>query len=619
VPQLVGQQPGPPVVEQPSALVPLSQVATVRSRSAPAIVPACRPAGGESTLLPRPVPLGHDVGMTETPHPLYAAHAETLTRALDAIIHRGYWSAHAESPSPRVYGETAAAEGEAAFRAYLGGDFPLDQPGTGDRVATEVSPYGIALDVRYPHAEPDALVAAATAALPAWRDAGPQARAGVCLEILHRLHQHVFELANAVQYTTGQAFVMAFQAGGAHALDRALEAIAYAYAEMTRHPATADWEKPAGRGEPLRMTKTFHVVPRGVALVIGCNTFPTWNSWPGLFASLVTGNPVVVKPHPRAVLPLAITVRYAREVLAEAGFDPDLVLLAAEAPGEKLASDLALHPAVKIVDFTGSTEYGDWLETHARQAAVFTEKAGVNTVVVDSTDDFAGMCRNIAFSLTLYSGQMCTTPQNILVPTAGIDTDQGHKSVAEVAAGLAEAVDKLTADPARAVAVTGAIVNEPVLARLAEAARVGEVVLPSREVTDPAHPDAVVRTPMIVRLGADAAAVYGREWFGPVSFVVETDSTEHSLEIFRKTVAARGALTASVYATDPKVLDAAEQAAVDAGVHLSCNLTGGVFVNQSAAFSDFHASGANPAANSALTDGAYVASRFRIVQSRRHS
>ncbi len=67
-----------------------------------------------------------------------------------------------------------------------------------------------------------------------------------------------------MQFTSGQAFVMAFQAGGAHALDRALEAVAYAYAEMTRHPAGADWEKPAGKGDPLRMTKTFHVVPRGV-------------------------------------------------------------------------------------------------------------------------------------------------------------------------------------------------------------------------------------------------------------------------------------------------------------------------------------------------------------------
>ncbi|MGW1058817.1 phenylacetic acid degradation protein PaaN [Micromonospora rubida] len=555
--------------------------------------------------------------MTETPHPLHDRHADTLNRALTAIAERGYWSAYPESPSPRVYGETAAADGKAAFEAYLNGDFPLDQPGTGDRVATEASPFGLELNVRYPHAGADELVAAASAALPAWRDAGPQTRAGVCLEILDRLHKHVFELANAVQFTSGQAFVMAFQAGGTHALDRALEAIAYAYAEMTRHPGTAGWEKPAGKGDPLRMTKTFHVVPRGVALVIGCNTFPTWNSYPGLFASLVTGNPVVVKPHPRAVLPLAITVRYAREVLAEAGFDPNLVLLAPEAPGEKLASTLALHPAVKIVDFTGSTEYGDWLEANARQAMVYTEKAGLNTVVIDSTDDFAGMCRNLGFTLTLYSGQMCTTSQNLLIPSDGIDTDQGHKSFDEVAAGIAAAVGKITADPARGVELTGAIVNDGVLERLDEVTKVGEAVLESRAVEHPSYPGAVVRTPTIVKLAAGDTGTYSREWFGPISFVIATDSTAHGLEILRSTVGEKGALTAAVYSTDEAVLDAAEAAAVDTGVHLSCNLTGGVFVNQSAAFSDFHGSGANPAANAALSDGAYVSNRFRIVQSRR--
>ncbi|GGM13602.1 phenylacetic acid degradation oxidoreductase [Micromonospora yangpuensis] len=556
-------------------------------------------------------------GMTETPHPLYSRHADTLQRALTAITERAYWSAYPESPSPRVYGETAAADGHAAFEAYLDGDFPLDQPGGGERIATEASPFGLKLGVRYPHASVDELVTAASAALPAWRDAGPQTRAGVCLEILDRLHKHVFELANAVQFTTGQAFVMAFQAGGAHALDRALEAVAYGYAEMSRHPRTAAWEKAAGKGDPLRMTKTFHVVPRGVALVIGCNTFPTWNSYPGLFASLVTGNPVVVKPHPRAVLPLAITVRYAREVLAEAGFDPNLVLLAPEAPGEKLATDLALHPAVKIVDFTGSSEYGDWLEANARQAAVYTEKAGLNAVVVDSTDDFAGMCRNLGFTLSLYSGQMCTTSQNILVPAGGIDTDQGHKSFDEVAAGIAAAVGKITADPARGVELTGAIVNDGVLERLTEVTGVGETVLASRTVEHPAFPDAVVRTPTIVKLTAEDTGTYGREWFGPISFVIATDSTTHSLEILRTTVGEKGALTAAVYSTDEAVLDAAEAVAVDVGVHLSGNLTGGVFVNQSAAFSDFHGSGANPAANAALTDGAYVANRFRIVQSRR--
>lgn len=556
-------------------------------------------------------------GATGTPdHDLYLKHAETLDRALTAIRERDYWSAYPESPSPKVYGENAAAEGKAAFEAYLGKPFPLDQPG--DPVSTETSPFGIELGVSYPRTDVDTLIAAATAALPAWRDAGPRTRAGVCLEILARLHQHVFELANAVHATSGQAFVMAFQAGGPHALDRGLEAVAYAYAEQTRHPETARWTKPA-KGDPLTMVKRFHVVPRGVALVIGCNTFPTWNSYPGLFASLATGNPVIVKPHPNAVLPLAITVRYAREVLTEAGFPADLVQLAAEAPEDRIASTLATRPEVKIIDFTGSTAYGDWLEANAGQAVVYTEKAGVNTIVIDSTDDFAGMCRNIAFSLSLYSGQMCTTPQNILVPRDGIDTEQGHKSFAEVADGIASAVRKLTAaDPARGVEVTGAIANEANLRRLERARELGEVVLDSEALEHPTYPKAVVRTPLIVKQPADEAVI-GEEWFGPISFLVPTASTAESLALFRRLVGAKGALTASVYSTDEQVLAEAEQAALEVGVHLSCNLTGGVFVNQSTAFSDFHATGANPAANAALTDGAYVANRFRVVQSRRHA
>jgi phenylacetic acid degradation protein paaN len=553
---------------------------------------------------------------TVVSHELFTKHADTLKQALAAIAERTYWSAYPESPSPRVYGETAAPQGEAAFRAYLGQDFPLDQPGTDGHVATESSPFGVPLGIRYPHSSPDALIAAAVAALPAWRDAGPGTRTGVCLEILQRLHEHIFELANAVQFTTGQAFVMAFQAGGAHALDRALEALAYAYAEQTRHAASADWEKPAGKGDPLRMTKTFHVVPRGVALVIGCTTFPTWNSYPGLFASLATGNPVIVKPHPNAVLPLAITVRYARDVLSEAGFDPNLVQLAAEAPDEKLASTLALRPEVRLIDFTGSTAYGQWLEEHARQALVYTEKAGVNTVIIDSTDDFAGMCRNLAFSLSLYSGQMCTTPQNLLVPRGGIETEAGHKSFDEVAQGIADAVTKLTGDDARAVEVTGAIVNDDVLARIERARETGEVVLDSRTVAHPAFPDAAVRTPLILKVDADSAAIDG-EWFGPIAYLVATPSTVDSVELFRRTVGAKGGLTAAVYSTSEEVLDRVEQAALEVGVHLSENLTGGVFVNQSAAFSDFHASGANPAANASLTDGAYVAGRFRIIQARR--
>ncbi|MDQ1655532.1 MAG: hypothetical protein QOD41_615, partial [Cryptosporangiaceae bacterium] len=138
-------------------------------------------------------------------------------------------------------------------------------------------------------------------------------------------------------------------------------------------------------------------------------------------------------------------------------------------------------------------------------------------------------------------------------------------------------------------------------------------------ITHPAFPNAVIRTPAIVAVDAKRREVFGAECFGPVAFAVQTASTAHSIELFREVTGQRGAITASVYSADPAVLAEMEEAAQDTGVALSENLTGAVYVNQSAAFSDFHATGANAAANSSLTDGAYVAGRFRIVQVRKHA
>ncbi|MFG2263188.1 phenylacetic acid degradation protein PaaN [Streptomyces sp. NPDC048720] len=563
-----------------------------------------------------------------TAHDLIARHRPTLDQALEAIRTRAYWSPHPEHP--KAYGEQGsldAAAGKAAFDAVLGTRLDLGQPGTDDWVGGEVSPYGIELGVTYPHADPDVLLPAMKAGQRAWRDAGAETRAVVCLEILKRISDRTHEFAHAVMHTSGQAFMMALQAGGPHAQDRGLEAVAYAYVEQVRTPDAAEWTKPQGKRDPLALTKRFTPVPRGIGLVIGCNTFPTWNGYPGLFASLATGNAVLVKPHPHAVLPLALTVRIAREVLTEAGFDPNLVALAAERPGEGIAKTLATRPEIRIIDYTGSTSFGDWLEANARQAQVYTEKAGVNTVVVESTDDYKGMLSNLAFSLSLYSGQMCTTPQNLLIPRDGIRTDQGHKTFDEVTADLARAVDGLLGDDARANALLGAIVNPDVKARLEAAAGLGEVALASREITNPDFPGAVVRTPVIVKLdgarkfweGTEDEAAYMSECFGPVSFAVAVDSVADAVDLLRRTVREKGAMTVGAYTTDPEAERAVEEVCLEEAAQLSLNLTGGVYVNQTAAFSDFHGSGGNPAANAALTDGAFVANRFRVVEVRREA
>lgn len=552
-------------------------------------------------------------------HPLFSKHEATLQQALSAIETRAYWSPFAEMPSPKVYGESAAADGEASFRAQLDKPFELDQPASGGELGAETSPFGFPLGIRYPQASPDELIAAAAAAQAGWRAAGPSAWIGVSLEILARLNRASFEIANAVMHTTGQAFMMAFQAGGPHAQDRALEAVAYAWDALRRIPAEAHWEKPQGKNPPLAMHKRYTIVPRGTGLVLGCCTFPTWNGYPGLFADLATGNTVIVKPHPGAILPLAITVRIAREVLREAGFDPNIVTLLATDPDDgALVQSLAVRPEIRLIDFTGSTRNGDWLERHAHQAQVYTEKAGVNQIVIDSTDDLKAAARNIAFSLALYSGQMCTAPQNIYVPRDGIQTPEGRVGFDEVAQAIAGAVQKLCADPVRAVELLGTIQNDGVTARIDEARELGKILVNSQTLEHPAYPQARVRTPLLIQLDASERGSYTREWFGPIAFVIATDSTAQSLDLAGGIAAECGALTLSVYSTDETIIDGAYQAAIRGGVALSINLTGGVFVNQSAAFSDFHGTGANPAANAALADTAFVANRFRVVQSRAH-
>lgn len=552
-------------------------------------------------------------------HAFLERHREVLERAERAILGRGFHMVFPESPSRRVYGEDAAERGEAAFRAHLGRRFELDQPTSGAWVGEEESPYGIELGITYPAPDPDAQLAAALRALPALRDAGTGARVGVCLEILHRLNARSFEMAHAVMHTTGQGFTMAFQAGGPHAQDRGVEAVACAHALMGRIPERAVWEKSTGRDRIERFEKLYTIVPHGVGLAAGCSTFPTWNAYPAIFADLATGNPVLVKPHPRAVLPLAITVACAREVLREAGLPADAVQLVVDTGERPLARELAARPEIRLIDFTGSSAFGTWLERNAPHARVFAEKSGVNCVLVHSTDDYRGLLGNLAFSLCLYSGQMCTTPQNILVPASGVETPDGRRAPAEFAADLAAAIDGLLGDPARAVEILGCIQNPATLERIGRvAARLGgRVVRASAPLEHPRFPNARVRTPLLGLIPASEEELWMDELFGPISFVVEARDVDDALGAIGRAVRTKGALTLLAHAVDAAVLERVERLAVDVGVHLSENLTGQVWVNQSAAFSDYHATGANPAASATLVDEDFVASRFHVVQIRR--
>ena len=538
------------------------------------------------------------------------SHTETLDRAVQAIEERSYWSAYPEHP--KAYGEDAPTEGEAAFSALLGVPFETDQEHDGYMEVAETSPFGIDLGITYLATDVDVVVAAAVTAMGPWGKASADDRSDVCLEILARLASSSFEMAHTVMHTTGQRFLRAFPAGGPHALDRALEAVAYTYREQKRLPEPLTWEKPQGSRDPLVIEKRWITRPRGVAVLIGVSTFPTWNGYPGIFASLAAGNPVIVKPHPGTILPLALFVRIARDVLSERGLDPNIVQLLVDTPDAPVAKDLVMRPEVGIVDYTGGSAFGNWLEENVTHAEVYTEKAGVNSVILDSAPDLGSVFRNLSVSMTMYSGQMCTTPQNLFVPETGVAVDGETVSYEEVVEGFAKAIGGLLGDDARAGAILGAIKGSDTSDRIAEASTLGDVLLESREVPSEEFPNATIRTPVVVEVDGSSDA-FGHEMFGPVIFVVKTTSTEDSITLARTAALESGAITWLAYTTDDEVLDSVIDAAVEAGVSVAFNLTGGLFVNQSAAYSDFHVTGGNAAGNASLTDPAFVARRFVTV------
>ncbi|MFG6447542.1 phenylacetic acid degradation protein PaaN [Roseateles sp. BYS180W] len=552
----------------------------------------------------------------------FAKHQALLERARQACRERGHWSPFPDTAADYPDAEQAQSAARERFEAQLGRPFALEQPGTVGELGEEVSPYTQApLGIRYPRADPDALFAAAEAALPAWAEAGIETRIGVLMEAVDRLYREaLFEIALAVQHTSGQSANMAYAGSGVNALDRAIEALVHAEDAMRAVPVQARWARRFGSANVV-LDKRYRVVPRGVAVCFSCASFPTWNAWPSMLASLATGNPVIVKPHPAAVLPMALSVRLLRRVLTEAGFDPNLVTLALDSTAEPLGKVLVQHPATRIVDFTGSAQFGVWVEKNAHPAIVFTETSGCNTVVLESAADLDAALRALATTLCMFSGQMCTSPQNFYVPRQGVRTPSGLVSFDEVARRLAAAVQAIATEPRRAAMILAAIQAPQTVALLdeleARGAEVGEVLLGSHAYPHPAYPAARTRTPLLIRTDTRHRALYGQERFGPIGFVIACEDAADALAQATTDTREFGGLTAFLYSEDEAFIAAAEAAYARAGAQLTVNLIGPMPLNFAAAYSDYHVTGLNPAGNASLTEPNFVTSRFRIVQSRR--
>jgi phenylacetic acid degradation protein paaN len=545
---------------------------------------------------------------------LFEKHQKLIDSAISAVHNRTFFAAYPEQPSPAVYGETADADGQSKFKASLGKNFEeLKQASPEGWAGQEESPYlQEPLKISYPVFSAAALVDRSKKAYNTWRKVSAQDRAGILVESLERIKGRFFEIAYATMHTTGQAFMMSFQASGPHASDRALEAIASGLEELQRFPAKAFWDKPMGKFN-IQLDKEWRAVPKGVSVVIGCSTFPTWNTVPGLYASLVTGNPVIVKPHPGAILPIAIIVAEIQKVLVENNLDPNICQLGVDTYDKMITKQLAEHPDVKLIDFTGNSVFGSYLESIPGKS-VFTEKTGVNSVILDSALDADKAAANLAFSVTLYSGQMCTAPQNFYIPEDGINTPAGKVSFDDFAAKLAANINGLVDNPKAGPFVLGAIQNKKTTERVADAEKLpGKVWLKSRSIENPQFKNARITTPTLIEIDASKKDVFSKELFGPIVLLIKTKSTNESIALAQEMAMKHGAISCGAYTTDASTREKIADEMALAATPVSFNLTGGIYMNQNAGFSDFHVTGGNPSGNASFTNPEYVIKRFTWV------
>lgn len=545
---------------------------------------------------------------------LFKKHDTTINKAIQALHERTFFAAYPEQPSPAVYGETADADGQSKFKSFLGKKFEeLKQSNPEAWAGQEESPYlQEPLKITYPTFSTKTLTDRAKQSFHQWRKVSIHDRAGILVESLERVKSRFFEIAYATMHTTGQGYMMAFQASGPHAADRALEAIAAGYEELQRYPTHAVWDKPMGKFN-IQLNKEWRAVPKGISLVIGCSTFPTWNSVTGIYGSLITGNTVIVKPHPGAVLPMAIVVAEIQKVLVENNLDPNICQLAVDTFDKMITKELAEHPDVKLIDFTGNSVFGNYLEALPGKT-VFTEKTGVNSVILDSADDIDKVAANLAFALTLYSGQMCTAPQNFYIPESGIKTPAGVVTFDAFAQKFIDNINGLADNPKAGPFVLGAIQNKKTCDRVVEAEKLpGKVWLKSRTIENPMFKNARIATPIVVEIDATKKDTFSKELFGPIALLIKTKNTDQSIQLAQEMAIAHGAISCGAYTTDASVREKIADEMGLAATPVSFNLVGGIYMNQNAAFSDFHVTGGNPAGNASFTNPEYVSKRFTWV------
>lgn len=529
-------------------------------------------------------------------------------------INKGFFFNHySELPNDKIYGENSIEKGYQIFKSIINRKFEgLRQAMPNKWEGNEESPFlRQKLNVLYPTFDLITLIDRARNEFHKWRKIPPEDRAGLLLESLERIKNRFFEIAFATMHTSGMGYPMAFQVSGPHAAQRALNSIASGYEALKRYPESK-FGQIVQDEFGIKLGKSWIPVPKGISLIIGCPYFPSRDTTPSIFASLITGNPVIVKPHSSSILPVAIVVSEIQKVFSEHGYDPTVCQLAVDSDDEAFIKSLVEHKDIKLIDFKGTCSMVDYLES-IKNKTIFTEKFSINSVIIDSVDDLDEAIKNLVISLALFSGQMNNTPQNFFIPETGISSNEGLISY-EIF--VEKFIDQLTSliNNEKGAQLLGAIHDPATIQNIEKLEKQnGGLLYKATPFQHPEYKNARTLSPMIMELFPTQKDIYQIEHFGPVGFFIKTKNSIHSLELAAETAEKKGSLFCSVFTNNEKYKDLVIDRITITNTPITFNMVGNFYLDPNESFENYHMTGGNTASKASASNLDFVLQRFTWV------
>jgi acyl-CoA reductase-like NAD-dependent aldehyde dehydrogenase len=403
-----------------------------------------------------------------------------------------------------------------AMEAEDGATFERKDPMTG-KVVTRAAAATLA-DV-------EKVVAAAAKAFEIWSETGPSVRRALLLKAADLMEGRTKDFVKLMLEETGAT---ARWAGfNVHLAAGILREAASLTTQITGEVIPSD--KPGILSMAVRQ-------PVGVVLGMAPWNAPVILGTRAIAAALACGNTVILRSS--EICPG--THHLIGQVLNDAGFPKGVVNVLSSAPADaaKIVDALIAHPAIRRVNFTGSTKVGRIIAKLAAEnlKPVLLELGGKAPLIVLDDADLDQAVDAAAFGAFMNQGQICMSTERIIVDEKVADA---------FVAKFATKASKLPAGDPRGDVVLGSLVDLAPAERMdiliADAVAKGAKVVAGGK-----RNGTVVEATLLDHVTAHMK-IYGEESFGPVKSIIRVNGADEAVRIANDT---EYGLSAAVFGRD---------------------------------------------------------------------